>query len=483
MAENKLKIQHLRSKELLDNGKPKLPTDLDEGEIAINFANGHETIAIKNDLNQIVKFDNKVDENYEPTQYNGKFETLVTETNHVKAGDTYSKAFKSVENTMSTLVNEVYKNEKAIVTTFGTVGSATGIVDAEGNISYQTKADAHYIAGAHSVHEATVLLDNSLNGVETKVNEHKNQITAVKATADQNKTDIATSNDKAKEIARAAGVINEQDVIGYQQETANYIADAVSVHDATVKLDTKLQEIEDTSNDHTQDISDLAKVDGGAVRINKDGKNRFVYQADNNTKYIAGAHSVHEATVLLDTALKQLCPINLDYVEIEGVKWLKYNFKSNSNDNLGEQYYWGSLGDQKTSFNDPNKWNNLIDVMAPYFGTGNPKDDSNNRILSPAFDIIYQMTNGRARIAKYSEFNALSQLKDTKGHYDNIIKAWVFEGTNGQLYFRDGTYKDSSPVNGWVFKGPESSPGNTTPASIKATGIEGPTLLRGVLID
>ena len=100
MAENKLKIQHLRSKQLLANGEPTHPTDLDEGEIAINFANGHETIAIKNDLNQIVKFDNKVDENYEPTQYNGKFETLVTETNHVKEGDTNSKAFKSVENKM-----------------------------------------------------------------------------------------------------------------------------------------------------------------------------------------------------------------------------------------------------------------------------------------------------------------------------------------------------------------------------------------------
>ena len=170
MAENKLKIQHLRSKELVD-GKPKLPTELDEGEIAINFANGHETIAIKNDRNQIVKFDNKVDENYEPTQYNGKFETLVTETNHVKAGDTNSKAFKSVENTMSTLVDEVYKNEKAIVTTCGTVGSATGIVDAEGNISYQTKADAHYIASATSVHDATVKLDNKLGEIAVTVSQ------------------------------------------------------------------------------------------------------------------------------------------------------------------------------------------------------------------------------------------------------------------------------------------------------------------------
>ena len=454
MAENKLKIQHLRSKELVD-GKPKLPTELDEGEIAINFAAGHETIAIKNDSNQIVKFDNKVDENYEPTQYNGKFETLVTETNHVKAGDTNSKAFKSVENTMSTLVDEVYKNEKAIVTTFGTVGSATGIVDAEGNIKYQTKADAHYIAPATSVHEATVLLDNSLNRVETTVNEHQNQITAVKATADQNKTDV-------RNIATAAGVINEQNVIGYQKETANYIgdatsvhdatvkldfklkettlasdhnfqnikelagvagavknvdgayvyqtdnntkyiagahnlheatvlldsslsrnennieklaestgmkmnenshayeytqtetgvayiADATSVHDATVKLDNKLQEIEDTSNAHTQDISDLAKVAGGAVR---NSEKRYEYTPEETANYIADATSVHDATVKLDnvlgpinTTVRQWCPISLNFVEIEGVKWLTFDF----NAFIGHTYHWGSLGDETQS--------------------------------------------------------------------------------------------------------------------------------------
>ena len=560
MAENKLKIQHLRSKELLANGKPKLPTDLDEGEIAINFANGHETIAIKNDLNQIVKFDNKVDENYEPTQYNGKFETLITETNHVKPGDTNSKAFKSVENTMSTLVDEVYKNEKAIVTTFGTVGSATGIVDAEGNISYQKKADAHYIAGAHSVHDATVKLDNSLNGIETTVNEHQNQITAVKATADQNKTDV-------RNIATAAGVINEQNVIGYQKETANYIGDAtsvhdatvkldnklkettltsdqnfqnikdlalvagavkngegayvypadnntkyiagvhsvheatvlldsslsrnennienlakstgikmdenshtykytqeepgvvyigdaVSVHDATVKLDFKLQEIEDTSNAHTQDISDLANVTGGAVR----NSGRFVYQADNNTNYIAGATSVHDATVKLDTALKQVCPISLDFVELNGIKWLTFDF----NDFIGHTYQWGSLGDEtKSPFpsfnidsdtNEPQEnpaWTAIKSIVAPL--SSNKADEASverTRLLSPSFDIIYHLTHGHARMARELEYKSLNQnnIQQTRRVEIGPVAStkWDFsykENPNNFITLHAGLYK------------------------------------------
>ena len=583
MAENKLKIQHLRSKELVD-GKPKLPTELDEGEIAINFANGHETIAIKNDRNQIVKFDNKVDENYEPTQYNGKFETLITETNHVKAGDTNSKAFKSVENTMSTLVDEVYKNEKAIVTTFGTVGSATGIVDAEGNISYQTKADAHYIAPATSVHKATVLLDNSLNRVETTVNEHQNQITAVKATADQNKTDIgglassigieketegtysypnnigsnyfegATSviramtdldneiynvNGKVRKIATATGVINAQDVIGYQKETANYIGDATSVHDATVKLDIRLKQTTDTSNKNFQNIEYLANVAGAVKNV----EGTYIYQSNDNTKYIAGAHSVHEATVLLDsslnrvettvnehqnqitavkatadqnktditaingdilafsgrvmniataagvinngtigyqketganyiagatsvhdatvkldTALKQVCPISLDFVELNGIKWLTFDF----NDFIGHTYQWGSLGDEtKSPFpsfnidsdtNEPQEnpaWTAIKNIVAPL--SSNKADEASverTRLLSPSFDIIYHLTHGHARMARELEYKSLNQnnIQQTRRVEIGPVAStkWDFsykENPNNFITLHAGLYK------------------------------------------
>lgn len=51
-------IQHLRSNVLEQSGYPKLPTTstLDYGELAINYANGFETISLKNSENNVVTF-------------------------------------------------------------------------------------------------------------------------------------------------------------------------------------------------------------------------------------------------------------------------------------------------------------------------------------------------------------------------------------------------------------------------------------------
>ena len=50
-------VQHLHSN-TITNGQPQAPSanDLLEGEIAINYADGHETMFIKNDNNEIVSF-------------------------------------------------------------------------------------------------------------------------------------------------------------------------------------------------------------------------------------------------------------------------------------------------------------------------------------------------------------------------------------------------------------------------------------------
>jgi hypothetical protein len=53
-------ITHMRSSVVVD-GSPKLPTSeqIDYGEIAINFADGHETISMKNNANEIVEIKTK----------------------------------------------------------------------------------------------------------------------------------------------------------------------------------------------------------------------------------------------------------------------------------------------------------------------------------------------------------------------------------------------------------------------------------------
>lgn len=66
MAKN-WKLIHIKSKQRGEDGvSPKLPTSeqLEYGELAINYGEGIETIAIKNDKDEIIKFipENKVKE-------------------------------------------------------------------------------------------------------------------------------------------------------------------------------------------------------------------------------------------------------------------------------------------------------------------------------------------------------------------------------------------------------------------------------------
>jgi len=54
------KLLHLKSSVVNPNGTPKLPTSeqIELGEIAVNYADGHETLAIKNSNGDVVSFSN-----------------------------------------------------------------------------------------------------------------------------------------------------------------------------------------------------------------------------------------------------------------------------------------------------------------------------------------------------------------------------------------------------------------------------------------
>ena len=57
MSKNVNHIQHIKSS-VVENGKPKLPSaaSLVEGEIAVNYAEGYETISLKNESGDVVTF-------------------------------------------------------------------------------------------------------------------------------------------------------------------------------------------------------------------------------------------------------------------------------------------------------------------------------------------------------------------------------------------------------------------------------------------
>lgn len=457
-------IQNLRSQTTIDaNGgkKPKLPeaNDIKEGEIAINFATGYETMAIKNADGNIVKFDNKVDENYEPTHYNDRFDDLVDNTvvtnnnvdnlnTHIAGGDNISFAFKKTEGTINKLVEEIYDNEEITAKSIGTLGIATGVINDKGIIGYKKEKDTNYIAGANSIHEATMMLDD----------------------------EVSTIDSKAKNIATATGVINAQDVIGYQEEeTANYISDATSVHDATVKLDYELGK---------QSVTDLEIVK--AIGLTKSNTG-YTYKVNTDSNYIKYVNSVDEATIALDSQVKADHDLidgvygvfsdydekfdkidkviskfpSIEYVDLglpSGTLWLTCNLGATTPTGIGNYYMWGSLTPNdntdcnwsNTPFNDGQTvMNNTV------FDTAGSKNLIlyHNR-LNEAFDVIYHRTHGIAKLP--TEEQIIELISDT-----NITKSWVInyqdttvngftftsKTNNKVLFIPAGGYRDNTSTN------------------------------------
>lgn len=193
-------VKNIRSNSVGTNGKPKLPTpsQLDYGEIAVNYAKGHETLSLKNDAGNIVSLsvnsveDVKVNETSVVTNKTANI-TMNGDTIPV-AGHTYdvitypspfnenknvgkilldkklSEALKILEKNISALVTEVLDNEETSAAAIRKLAESAGTVDGSGNIGYQQAAGTTYISNAGSVHNATVILDSKINTLQETIN-------------------------------------------------------------------------------------------------------------------------------------------------------------------------------------------------------------------------------------------------------------------------------------------------------------------------
>ena len=403
-------IQNLRSQTIINaNGgkKPKLPeaNDIKEGEIAINFATGYETMAIKNADGKIVKFDNKVDENYEPTHYNDRFDDLVDNTvvtnnnvdnlnTHIAGGDNIGFAFKKTEGTINKLVEEIYDNEEITAKSIGTLGIATGVINDKGIIGYKKEKDTNYIAGANSIHEATVELDYELGK--------------------QSVTDL--------EIVKAIGLTESKTGYTYKvNENSNYIKQVNSVDEATIALDSQVKA------DH-----DLIE---GVYNIFSDYDKKF----DEINKVISKFPSI-------------------EYVDLglpSGTLWLTCNLGATTPTGIGHYYMWGSLSpNDKTDCN----WSNT-----PFNGGQAERNDtlfndatagSKNIVLyqnrlNEAFDVIYHRTHGIAKLPTKEQLLELYTNTTTRwveNYQKTNVNGFTFTSktNNNVLFIPAGGYRDST---------------------------------------
>lgn len=198
-------VKNIRSKELV-GGKPKLPTSsqLDYGEIAVNYASGHETLSLKNDAGNIVSLsvntieDVKVNEtsvvanktanitmNGDTIPVAGRTYDVITypspfnenkNVGKILVNKKLSEALKILETNISALVTEVLDNEETSAAAIRKLAESAGTVDGSGNIGYQKAAGTTYISDAGSVHNATVKLDREIYGLETRIGSAESDI-------------------------------------------------------------------------------------------------------------------------------------------------------------------------------------------------------------------------------------------------------------------------------------------------------------------
>ena len=192
-----MRVKNIRSSAVID-GKPKLPTSgqLSEGEIAVNYAKGYETLSFKNNSDEIVSLsvktvdDVKVNGNsvvsnktanitmkgsttpvadtYSTTTFPSPFEDKAA---HISATDKVDAALKILETNISQLVTEVLDDEETFAAAIRKLANSAGTIDGSNNITYIKAKNAHYINNAESVHDATVKLDNEIYSLETRINE------------------------------------------------------------------------------------------------------------------------------------------------------------------------------------------------------------------------------------------------------------------------------------------------------------------------
>ena len=110
MAKNIQHILHKKSNDANANGSPKLPTAdaLSNGEIAINYKKGVETISIKNDNNEIVTFssDNQINDLID-SQLIHSYDSASTATNATYDAKTITDTINENERIVAAAYNAI----------------------------------------------------------------------------------------------------------------------------------------------------------------------------------------------------------------------------------------------------------------------------------------------------------------------------------------------------------------------------------------
>ena len=250
------KIIHKRSSALLENGNPKLPTadNLEYGELAINFADGVETISLKNKSNEIVEFRTKeyfekiISDNQELNQ------SAIDDINNIITG--IDNRLLDVEDNKQGFLTEIpsdYITENELNTTLD-------------NRDYATKGelqlvDAEVAVATGLVNSLTqefinteLVVSTALNTLNTKIERaiNKDELLAIQQNVNNNTNKINELNTKIDDKASNEHTHNEFETINNV-----IINNELVISSALNNLNERVITLENDNNSESNKITDI----------------------------------------------------------------------------------------------------------------------------------------------------------------------------------------------------------------------------------
>ena len=415
-------VKNIRSSAVID-GKPKLPTtdQLSEGEIAINYAEGYETLSFKNNSNEIVSLsvktvdDVKVNGNsvvsnktanitmkgsttpvadtYSTTTFPSPFES---KAEHISATDKVDDALKKVETNISKLVSDVIDNENVVSEAISKLANSAGTIDGSNNITYIKAKNAHYINNATSVHDATVKLDSNVFSIKGDVDTLRGDVNTIKGNVNTIKGSINTITNDVNTIERNVTSIGGK-VTNLENNVTTITSDVNTLKTQVTNLDSKYRNLNNTDINLQDQINKLQN------QINR----------------------LQEITSSIPT----MEFVNLDLPR--GTLWAKCNIGAPTETDYGDYFMWGSTTPDNnhtcnwanTPFNngassyDNSYFHSVKDTVCP------------NGVLAKEYDAAYKATNGMGRMPTQDDWQELYKYTTNKwvtNHNGTGVNGWKF---------------------------------------------------------
>ena len=227
MSKNVSHLQHVKSS-VVESGKPKLPTAgvLAEGEIAVNYADGYETLSIKSSSGNIKTFSS--DEYYTEQKLGSGF----TSENSAR---TVTDVIEENELVISSALNDL--NDSVIGLSASTDASISGINEVKLDVSAFTE---HTASTVHMSETEKTNLDSLETNIETISGVTQADVTSWNGKADANHTQASSTitSMTSYSVASSASSIETTDTLNEaigKLEKRDEILEAIHENDATVQ--------------------------------------------------------------------------------------------------------------------------------------------------------------------------------------------------------------------------------------------------------